>query len=213
LQTRFLRVLQEREFRRLGSTKTIPANFRLIAATNRSAAEAVRKGTLRQDLYYRLNTFQIEIPPLRDRREDIPALVASFLARFAAQLGKPEPTIAPEAFDLLLNYDWPGNVRELQNAIEYSVVLADQALITPKELPREIQLPAALQATKVASSATSLNLEEQEKDAILQALAQHPSTDALQQDEAPRHQFAVIAAFAFPAFPAHSLVFFECLRH
>jgi DNA-binding NtrC family response regulator len=172
LQTRFLRVLQEREFRRLGSTKTIPANFRLIAATNRSAAEAVRKGTLRQDLYYRLNTFQIEIPPLRDRREDIPALVASFLARFAAQLGKPEPTIAPEAFDLLLNYDWPGNVRELQNAIEYSVVLADQALITPKELPREIQLPAALQATKVASSATSLNLEEQEKDAILQALAQ-----------------------------------------
>src|SRR5581483_10639754 len=108
LQTRFLRVLQEREFRRLGSTKTIAANFRLIAATNRPAAEAVRTGTLRQDLYYRLNTFQIEIPPLRDRRDDIPALVAVFLSRFAKQLGKPEPTIAPEAFDRLLKYDWPG---------------------------------------------------------------------------------------------------------
>ncbi|WP_049975520.1 sigma-54-dependent transcriptional regulator [Chthoniobacter flavus] len=172
LQTRFLRVLQEREFRRLGSTKTIPANFRLVAATNRNAAEAVRNGTLRQDLYYRLNTFQIEIPALRERREDIPALVAVFLARFAKQMGKPEPTIAPEAFDRLLNYDWPGNVRELQNAIEYSVVLADQALITVKELPREIQLPAALHEARAANAAASLNLEDQERQAILQALTQ-----------------------------------------
>ena len=99
LQTRFLRVLQEREFRPLGSTKTVPANFRLIAATNRPVAEAVRTGALRQDLYYRLNTFQLEIPPLRERREDIPALVSTFLARFAGQLGKAEPAIAPEAFD------------------------------------------------------------------------------------------------------------------
>jgi transcriptional regulator with PAS, ATPase and Fis domain len=172
LQTRFLRVLQEREYRRLGSTKTIPANFRLVAATNRNAAEAVRNGTLRQDLYYRLNTFQIEIPALRERREDIPALVAVFLARFAKQMGKPEPTIAPEAFDRLLNYDWPGNVRELQNAIEYSVVLADQALITVKELPREIQLPTALHEARAANAAASLNLEDQEKQAILQALTQ-----------------------------------------
>lgn len=172
LQTRFLRVLQEREFRRLGSTKTIPANFRLVAATNRNAAEAVRNGTLRQDLYYRLNTFQIEIPPLRERREDIPALVAVFLSRFAKQMGKPEPTIEAEAFDRLLNYDWPGNVRELQNAIEYSVVLADQALITVKELPREIQLPAALHEARAANAAASLNLEDQERQAILQALTQ-----------------------------------------
>jgi len=172
LQTRFLRVLQEREFRPLGSTKTIPANFRLVAATNRPAAEAVRTGALRQDLYYRLNTFQIEIPPLRERREDIPALISTFVQRFALQLGKPEPTIAAEAFDLLLNYGWPGNIRELQNAIEYSVVLADHALITPKQLPRGVQLPAALQAAKAAPGAATLNLEEQEKNAILQALAQ-----------------------------------------
>ncbi len=172
LQTRFLRVLQEREFRPLGSTKTIPANFRLVAATNRPAAEAVRSGALRQDLYYRLNTFQVEIPPLRERRPDIPVLVAKFVQRFAAQLGKEEPTISPEAFDLLLSYDWPGNVRELQNAIEYSVVLADHALITPKQLPRELRLPVALQAAKAAPAASTLKLDEQEKNAILQALAQ-----------------------------------------
>jgi DNA-binding NtrC family response regulator len=172
LQTRFLRVLQEREFRPLGSTKTIPADFRLVAATNRSAAEAVRTGALRQDLYYRLNTFQVEIPPLRERREDIPALISTFVQRFAKQLGKPEPTIAAEAFDLLLSYVWPGNIRELQNAIEYSVVLADHALITPKQLPKEVQLPPALQAAKTAPGSATLNLEEQEKNAILQALAQ-----------------------------------------
>jgi DNA-binding NtrC family response regulator len=172
LQTRFLRVLQEREFRPLGSTKTVPANFRLVAATNRPVAEAVRSGALRQDLYYRLNTFQIEIPPLRERQADIPVLVTKFLQRFAAQLGKEEPVVSPEAYDLLLNYGWPGNVRELQNAIEYSVVLADHALITPKQLPRELHLPVALQAAKSAPAAPTLKLDEQEKNTILQALAQ-----------------------------------------
>ncbi len=172
LQTRFLRVLQEREFRPLGSTKTVPANFRLLAATNRNASEAVRSGALRQDLYYRLNTFPIEIPPLRERRDDLPALVATFVQRFAAQLGKAEPKIDPEAFDLLMRYDWPGNIRELQNAIEYSVVLADHGVITPQQLPRELRLPAALQAARAAPAAATLNLEEQEKQTILQALAQ-----------------------------------------
>lgn len=172
LQTRFLRVLQEREFRPLGSTKTIPADFRLIAATNRPAAEALRTGALRQDLYYRLNTFQIEIPPLRDRREDIPALISTFTQRFASQLGKAEPTISSEALDLLLNYRWPGNIRELQNAIEYSVVLADHGQITAKQLPKELQLPPVLQGVKAAPGAATLNLEDQEKNAILQALAQ-----------------------------------------
>ena len=172
LQTRFLRVLQEREFRPLGSTRTIPADFRLIAATNRPAAEALRSGALRQDLYYRLNTFQVEIPPLRERKEDIPALVSTFVQRFAGSLGKPEPAIATEAFDMLLNYSWPGNIRELQNAIEYSVVLADHGVVGPKQLPKEIQLPAALQAARSAPAAPTLNLEEQEKNSILQALAQ-----------------------------------------
>ena len=172
LQTRFLRVLQEREYRPLGSTKTVPVDFRLIAATNRPIAEAVRTGALRQDLYYRLNTFQIPIPPLRERREDIPALITLFVGRFARQVGKPEPALTPEALDVLINYGWPGNIRELQNAIEYAVVLADNNTITVKQLPREIQLPPALQAAAVASGTTALNLENHEKQTILQALAQ-----------------------------------------
>ena len=172
LQTRFLRVLQEREYRPLGSTKTVPVTFRLVAATNRPIDEAVRTGVLRQDLYYRLNTFQLHIPPLRERREDIPALITLFVGRFSLQLGKPEPTLTPEALDALINYAWPGNIRELQNAIEYAVVLADNNTITRKQLPRQIQLPPALQAAAVAPGVTVLNLEDHEKQTILQALAQ-----------------------------------------
>src|SRR6266704_3560855 len=122
LQTRFLRVLQEREYRPLGSTRVLKSDFRVIAATNRPIAQALAENRLRSDLYYRLNTFQIEVPPLRERKQDIPPLIAQFLRQFAQQLGKPEPDIAPDAFQKLLDYAWPGNVRELQNAIEYSVV-------------------------------------------------------------------------------------------
>ena len=174
LQTRFLRVLQEREYRPLGSTKTLKADFRVVAATNRPVAQALAENRLRSDLYYRLNTFQIEIPPLRERKEDIPPLVSSFLKRFAEQLGKPEPEIAPEAFQKLLVYGWPGNVRELQNTIEYAVVLARKHRITVKELPNEVQLPVALQKTELApaSAGSAQNLNDLERNAILQALAQ-----------------------------------------
>ena len=129
LQTRFLRVLQEREYRSLGSTRMLKADFRVITATNRPIAQALAENRLRSDLYYRINTFQIEVPPLRERKEDIPPLVNTFVQRFARQLGKAEPTIAPEAFQKLLDYSWPGNVRELQNTIEYAVVLARNDII------------------------------------------------------------------------------------
>jgi transcriptional regulator with PAS, ATPase and Fis domain len=173
LQTRFLRVLQEREFRPLGSTKTIASDFRLVAATNRNIPEALRAGVLRQDLYYRLNTFQVQIPPLRERPEDIPSLVATFIERFSEQLGKHEPQITPEAFDCLMNYPWPGNIRELQNAMERSVILAEGEVITEKQLPREVTLPPALQeAAMKANGADTLNLDEQERETILKALAQ-----------------------------------------
>lgn len=173
LQTRFLRVLQEREFRPLGSTKMVAADFRLVAATNQAIPEALRDGRLRQDLYYRLNTFQIQIPPLRDRREDIPALVKLFAGRFAKQLKKTKPTLAPEALNALVGYAWPGNVRELQNVLEYAVVLARNEVITSKDLPPELSLPEALQAAAVAPMVESdtLNLEDREKQAIIQALA------------------------------------------
>jgi transcriptional regulator with PAS, ATPase and Fis domain len=175
LQTRFLRVLQEREFRPLGSTKTLKADFRVVAATNRPVHQALVENRLRSDLYYRLNTFQIELPPLRERKEDIPPLVATFLKSFARQLGKAEPAISPEAFQKLLDYGWPGNVRELQNAVEYAVVLARQNQITVKELPTEVQLPVPLQKTERAARQTSgpaRSLSAMERNAILDALAQ-----------------------------------------
>jgi len=174
LQTRFLRVLQEREYRPLGSTQTMKADFRAIASTNRPIPQALAENRLRSDLYYRLNTFQIEVPPLRKRKEDIPPLIAQFLKQFSQQLGKPEPDISPDAFQKLLDYSWPGNVRELQNAIEYAVVLARQGLIDVKELPTEIQLPTALQQTELGALPRSgvQTLDDVERTAILQALAE-----------------------------------------
>src|SRR3984893_8659034 len=174
LQTRFLRVLQEREYRPLGSTRTTKADFRAIASTNRPIAQALAENRLRSDLYYRLNTFQIEVPPLRKRKEDIPPLIAAFVRQFAQQLGKPEPDISPETFQKLLDYSWPGNVRELQNAIEYAVVLARQGMIGVKELPTEIQLPPALQQAEIAGlpRAGVQTLDDVERTAIIQALAE-----------------------------------------
>jgi DNA-binding NtrC family response regulator len=173
LQTRFLRVLQEREYRSLGSTRMLKADFRVITATNRPIAQALAENRLRSDLYYRINTFQIEVPPLRERKEDIPPLVNTFVQRFAKQLGKAEPTIAPEAFQKLLDYSWPGNVRELQNAIEYAVVLTRNDIIGIKELPREIQLPPALQTSPAPMRRSGVaSLDDMERETILQALTQ-----------------------------------------
>jgi len=174
LQTRFLRVLQEREYRPLGSTQTMKADFRAIASTNRPVAQALAENRLRSDLYYRLNTFQIEVPPLRKRKQDIPPLIGAFVRQFAQQLEKPEPDISPEAFQKLLDYSWPGNVRELQNAIEYAVVLARQGMIGVKELPAEIQLPTALQQAELAGLPRSgvQSLDDVERTAIIQALAE-----------------------------------------
>ena len=183
LQTRFLRVLQEREFRPLGSTKTLKADFRLVAATNQSITRALREGLLRPDLYYRINTFQIEIPPLRDRREDIAPLVATFVRRYAQQMGRPEPQITAEALARLRDYPWPGNVRQLQNAMEYAVVLAKENVIAESSLPPELLLPAILrdhiaplpgakEAGLTDNASASLNLDDRERQAILQALAQ-----------------------------------------
>ncbi len=174
LQTRFLRVLQEHEYRPLGSMRTMKADFRVIASTNQPIAQALSENRLRSDLYYRLNTFQIEVPPLRERKQDIPPLIALFLRQFSQQLNKPEPAIAPDAFQKLLDYAWPGNVRELQNAIEYSVVLARQGLIGVKELPTEVQLPTVLQQAERGGPprAGAQSLDDVERNTILQALAE-----------------------------------------
>jgi DNA-binding NtrC family response regulator len=129
IQVKLLRVLQEREFERLGGTRTIKVDVRLIAATNRDLREALEQGTFREDLYYRLNVVPIDIAPLRQRKEDIPDLVNLFIARFAGDSGKPVESITPEAMQILVNYHWPGNVRELQNIIERACALAKGVIL------------------------------------------------------------------------------------
>ena len=169
LQTRFLRVLQEREYRPLGTTKYRPVDFRLIAACNRPPAAAVQEGLLRQDLYFRLKTFEIEIPPLRERREDLAKLTDTFVHRFAQQLGRPVPQLGAEVLELLRTYPWPGNVRELQNAIEHALVLCDGPSILTRHLPREIQMPELASAPGLSRGAP-VSLRDAERVALVEAL-------------------------------------------
>src|SRR5271170_3762830 len=133
-QVRLLRVLQDREFERLGATKTIRVDVRLVAATNRDLRAALEEGTFREDLYYRLNVVAIDIPPLRDHKEDIPALATFFLEKFARESEKPLPGITPAAMKLLMDFRWPGNVRELQNVIERGVTLSVGATLDAADI-------------------------------------------------------------------------------
>ena len=129
LQSKLLRVLQEQEFERLGSPRTIRVDFRLVAATNRNLSEMVESGRFRTDLYYRLNVFPIEVPPLRERPEDIPLLVWHFSKKYAQRMNKNIETIRVEDMEALVHYDWPGNVRELHNVMERSVILSPDRVL------------------------------------------------------------------------------------
>jgi len=161
LQAKLLRALQEREIERLGSSRTIHVDFRLIAATNRELEEMVAKREFRADLYYRLNVFPIRIPPLRERREDIPLLVRYFAQRFAKRLRRPVESITRESMEMLCRWPWPGNVRELQNVIERAVILSQGPTLT---VPRaEFESPAP-------PTSAPVTLEDAERDHILRAL-------------------------------------------
>jgi DNA-binding NtrC family response regulator len=138
IQTKFLRFLQEREFERVGGTKPIQVDVRIVAATNRDLEAAVKEGRFREDLYYRLNVIPIVLPPLRDRKEDIPELTGFFMRRFSAETKKSFVEITKEAEGKLLGYDWPGNVRELANVIERAVVLGQGPKLTVQDLPSRI---------------------------------------------------------------------------
>ncbi len=140
MQGKILRALQEREIQRVGGVKTIKIDVRIISATNIDLKKAIEEGRFREDLYYRLNVVPIELPPLRQRREDIPLLVRYFLEIFNREFGKEIKDITPEAMESLVNYRWPGNVRELRNVIERLVALTKEGIISHKRLPLDILL-------------------------------------------------------------------------
>ena len=166
LQPKLLRVLQEQEFERLGSTRTIRVNVRLVAATNRDLAPMVAEGRFRSDLYYRLNVFPLILPPLRERRDDIPRLVRHFTQRFARRMGRQIETIPSEVMSALVQYPWPGNVRELQNVIERAVILSRGSVL---QVPKA-DLQSALPQPAAPVDDASPTLAHAEREHILRAL-------------------------------------------
>jgi len=165
VQAKLLRALQEREIRRVGAERTIKVHARLVAATNRDLRAAVAAGTFREDLYFRLGAFIITVPPLRDRREDIPPLVRGFLVRAAARMKSDVRTVSADAMSALLHYSWPGNVRELEHAVERAVILANGATIRRRDLPPEVT-----QKSHPRAGDDTLDLQAQERLSIERAL-------------------------------------------
>jgi Nif-specific regulatory protein len=135
MQAKLLGVLQEGVFYRVGGSSPIAVDVRIISATNRDISREVTEGRFREDLYYRLNVVQIQVPPLRERREDIPPLTSYFLNMFREERGCPSLTLSPEAMEKIMEYDWPGNVRELRNAVERAVVMGNGQAVLPEDLP------------------------------------------------------------------------------
>ncbi|HZN52242.1 MAG TPA: sigma-54 dependent transcriptional regulator [Methylomirabilota bacterium] len=174
LQAKLLRVLEERTVRRLGAAKAVPIDFRLISSTNLAPDVALREGRLRQDLYFRINTVSIVVPPLRERREDIPILVRAFLERYRTKHARAVEGIDPEAYRRLLAWSWPGNVRELQHAVERAVLVTRGPTITLEDLPDQLQHTAreggAVPSAVAPSQVPAGSLEEIERASILKAL-------------------------------------------
>jgi DNA-binding NtrC family response regulator len=173
VQAKFLRVLQEREFQRLGGTGVRRAEVRIVAATNRDLTEAIAQRQFREDLFYRLHVFEIRLPPLRERPEDVLALLDHFVRELGAAMGRPAAGVSVEARETLLAHAWPGNVRELRNAVERAIILCEGGLITSEHLP--IQIARRASAAEPSASATlpaeGLDLERVERELVEQALA------------------------------------------
>ncbi|MGD0212391.1 MAG: sigma-54 dependent transcriptional regulator [Terriglobales bacterium] len=171
LQAKLLRAIQEKEIRPVGSVRRVPINVRILAATNRDLERAVTEGTFRRDLYFRLNVLTLRIPPLRERRQDIPLLVAHFLERIGRDANM-EKRISDEALKALLNYDWPGNVRELENSLERACALSSGNELQVRDLPTQLYgAPVELMATSLPNNGI-VPMAELEKQTILNALAQ-----------------------------------------
>jgi DNA-binding NtrC family response regulator len=172
LQAKLLRVLQEKTIRRVGGTKEIPIDVRVIAATNRDLLKMMQESRFREDLYYRLNVLSIEVPPLRERRSDIPLLIDYFIKKHTKNSPNKIKSISPEAKKILLEYSYPGNVRQLESAIERAVLLAEGGIIKAEDLPPEMQIPemTASAGAVFRLPPSGINFEEVEKSLILQAM-------------------------------------------
>ncbi len=172
VQVKLLRVLQEKEFERVGGNQTIKTDVRVIAATNRDLERAIGEGTFREDLYYRLNVVTIAIPPLRDRKEDIPSLLELFTKKYTLENGKTISAVTAEARDLLMRYSYPGNVRELENIVERAVVLAKGSAVTTADLPLHLKTTESEEKICVKKTGSSLNdtLDTVERGLIIEAL-------------------------------------------
>jgi PAS domain S-box-containing protein len=168
LQVKLLRFLQEKEYEPLGAIKPLKADVRVVAATNKSLSRLVSEGFFREDLYYRLNVVKMELPPLKERREDIPLLVEHFLRRFNLKMNKRISSVSPEVMDLFMRYNFPGNIRELENALEHAFVICPTSQIKPDDLPRELIEKAA--HTPILSTASKDPLKEAEFETILRVL-------------------------------------------
>ncbi|MFQ5584524.1 MAG: sigma-54-dependent transcriptional regulator [Calditrichia bacterium] len=174
MQLKLLRVLQEGEFERVGGTETKKVDVRIIAATNRNLEEAMRNGIFRQDLYYRLNVIPIEVPPLRERRDDIPLLVTYFLDKFNTDFNKNIEAVNDDAMMHLQSYDWPGNIRELQNLMERAIVLNKTGILTLQDFPQFISHSESIEAVEMNSDLPLTNLvDDYEKKIILKALREN----------------------------------------
>jgi transcriptional regulator with GAF, ATPase, and Fis domain len=160
VQVKLLRAVQEREIRRVGDTRDIKVDVRLIAASNRDLAKAVGNGALREDLYYRLNVIPIHMPPLRERIEDIPLLIAHFITRITKDVGKSVRGISPESLAILERYHWPGNIRELENIVERAIVLGNSEILAPDSLPAHLRAPRDEQVVNVEIPASGMDLED-----------------------------------------------------
>jgi Nif-specific regulatory protein len=199
VQAKFLRLLQEREFQRLGGSKTLRADVRVVAATNRDPRLAMQRGALREDLYYRLSVFEIGLPPLRERPDDILLLADAFLKEVSRTVGRPAAGISEDARERLQQHAWPGNVRELRNAIERAVILCDGGLVTSEHLPIAVAASATATAKTVRGPAPEgdvfppggVKLEAVERDLVQKALARakHNKTQAAKLLGLPRGQF------------------------
>ena len=170
LQAKFLRILQDGALKRIGGKAELRVDVRVLAATNRDPAKSLKDGTLREDLYYRLNVFTLVLPPLRTRREDIPLLVQAFIEEFNAKYERKVRGVDDAALRFLVGHDWPGNVRQLRNALERAVIGCAGELITAAELPAEPGTEPA-EAVAVAAGRVAVRLKDVERDVILKTLA------------------------------------------